>query len=372
MSQLFTPIELRGVRLRNRVVIAPMHQYAADQGHVTDWTMMNAGRFASGGAGLFFVESTKVERRGAGTVGDLGLWDDRFIPGMTRLADFIRQCGAVPGIQIGHSGRKAKRHRPWEGGHALSGPAADDPDWRIVGPSAIAQGNGYETPEAPDTEGVRAIIANFVAAAERALKAGFEVLEIHAAHGYLINQFLSDIANQRSDEFGGSFENRTRFLCETVEGVRRIWPDDKPLFVRLSVEDHAGWTLEDSIALTRRLKDLGVDVVDCSSGGIGRPPGGGPLEEGYQVPYAAALKRETGIMSMAVGLIFDATYAEEILQTGLADLIAVGRGVQDDPNWPFHAAQTLGEPAPFDLLPDQQRYWLTNRAKRGWEGRSRG
>ncbi|OWU84300.1 hypothetical protein ATO6_14875 [Oceanicola sp. 22II-s10i] len=366
MSKLFTPIDLRGVRLRNRIVIPPMHQYAADDGHVSDWTMMNAGRFAAGGPGLFFVESTKVERRGAGTVGDLGLWDDKFVPGMTRLASFIRRCGAVPGIQLGHSGRKAKRFRPWEGGHALTGPEAEDPTWRIVGPSAIAQGNGYETPEAPDTEGVRQMVANWVAAAVRARDAGFDVLEIHGAHGYLVNQFLSDVANQRTDEYGGSFENRTRFLCEIVEGVRGIWPDDKPLFVRLSVEDHANWTVEDSIALSKRLKELGVDVVDCSSGGIGRTQGGPPLEVGYQVPYASALKREAGIMTMAVGLIFDPEHAEEILQTGDADLIAVGRGVQNEPNWPFHAAVALGEEAPFDLLPDQQKYWLANRAKRGW------
>lgn len=366
MSKLFTPIDLRGVRLRNRVVIPPMHQYAADDGHVSDWTMMNAGRFAAGGAGLFFVESTKVERRGCGTVGDLGLWDDSFVPGMKRLADFVRRCGAVPGIQLGHSGRKAKRFRPWEGGHALTGPEAEDPTWRIVGPSAIAQGNGYETPEAPDTEGVREMIANWVSAARRAHEAGFDVLEIHAAHGYLINQFLSDVANQRTDEYGGSFENRTRFLREVVEGTRRVWPEDKPLFVRLSVEDHANWTVEDSIALSKQLAELGVDVIDCSSGGIGRTAGGAPLQVGYQVPYAAALRREAGIMTMAVGLIFDPHYAEEILQSGEADLIAVGRGVQNEPNWPFQAAVALGEEAPFDLLPDQQRYWLANRAKRGW------
>ena len=366
MSQLFTPIDLRGVRLRNRIVVAPMHQYSADRGHVTEWTMMNAGRFASGGPGLVFVESTKVERRGCGTVGDLGLWDDAFLPGMTRLADFIRRCGAVPGIQLGHSGRKAKRFRPWEGGHALTGPEAEDPEWRIVGPSAIAQGNGYETPEAPDTEGVREMIAAWVAAAERAHKAGFEVLEIHCAHGYLINQFLSDVANQRTDEFGGSFENRARFLFEVVEGTRRVWPEDKPLFVRLSVEDHGTWTVADSVELSRRLKERGVDVVDCSAGGIGRPPKGGPLEQGYQVPYAAALRREAGIMTMAVGLILEPHHAERILQGGEADLIAVARGFQDDPNWAFHAAQALGEEAPFDLLPDQQKYWLANRAKRGW------
>ncbi len=192
------------------------------------------------------------------------------------------------------------------------------------------------------------------------------MLEIHGAHGYLVNQFLSDVTNQRSDEYGGSFENRTRFLCEIIEGVRKIWPDDKPLFVRLSVEDHANWTVADSIALSKRLADLGVDVIDCSSGGIGRSAGGSPLELGYQVPYAAALRRDAGIKTMAVGLIIDPAHAEQILEAGDADLIAVGREAQNDPNWPFHAAVALGEESPFDLLPDQQRHWLANRAKRGW------
>lgn len=363
MSHLFSPVSLRDIPLKNRVVVPPMHQYAADAGAVTDWTLMNAGRFAAGGAGLVIVESTKVERRGCGTVGDLGIWDDRFIPGLKRLADFIRACGSVPGIQLSHCGRKARRTRPWEGGGALEGPAAGDPEWRIVGASAIAQGPGWAEPEELSTEEVEALTGAWIDAACRADEAGFDVVEIQACHGYLLHQFLSEHANRRSDRYGGSFENRSRLLIEIVRGVRKVWPDGKPLFVRISAIDDAGWTLGKSVSLCRELAAHGVDVIDCSSGGIGAKVNGAPPEPGFQVPYAERIRAETGLMTMAVGLIDDAEFAESILADGRADLVAVGRALLANPQWPLAAAQALGLPRPLKLVPPAQSYWL-----RGWHG----
>ena len=368
-SLLFTPFAIRDIILKNRVVVAPMHQYAAEKGFPTDWHLMNIGRFAAGGAGLVFVESTKVDRRGCGTVGDTGLWDDKFITHFRRLADFIRAHDSVPAIQLGHSGRKARRFRPWEGGAPLTEAPEGCDDWEaweLVAPSALPGGKSDPEPRALSNAEVKDLVGMWGEAARRVAEAGFDILEIHAAHGYLIHQFLSPYANVRNDEYGGSEENRMRFATEVVEAVRAYWPADKPLFMRLSVEDNAGWGPEESVRLAQRVGPMGVDVIDCSSGGMmGSPVVGKDMRPGYnyQVPYAEKLKRESGVMSMAVGMIVHADQAEKILQDGRADLVALAREILYNPNWPMDAARKLGLERDFESVPPQQSYWLAKRAQ---------
>ena len=364
---LFQPISIRHVTLKNRVVVAPMHQYSGVDGYPTDWHLMNAGKFAAGGAGLVIVESTKVERRGCGTVGDLGLWKDDFVPHFARLVDFIRAHGSVPGIQLGHSGRRARLSRPWEGGRPLK-PGPDIPDfdaWELVAPSALSAGEGEPEPRALPNAEVKQLVEAWGQGARRAHEAGFDVLEIHGAHGYLIHQFLSPHSNLRNDEYGGSELNRMRFAIEVVESVRAHWPMHKPLFLRLSVQDDAGWGPDESVRLARIVKPKGVDVIDCSSGGMRGSPvtSAGPVRYGYQVPYADRLRNEGGLMSMAVGLIVHADQAEQILQDGKADLIALARELLYNPNWPMDAAQKLGVDRQFASVPSAQAYWLAKRAQ---------
>jgi 2,4-dienoyl-CoA reductase-like NADH-dependent reductase (Old Yellow Enzyme family) len=367
---LFTPLRLRELTLRNRVVVAPMHQYSALRGFPGDWHVMNAGRYAAGGAGLVILESTKIERRGCGTVGDLGIWDDAYVQPLARIADFVRQCGAAAGIQLGHSGRKARIQRPWEGGRPLQRAAAesagiDDWDaWEPVAPSALPADAGWPLPRELTRAEIRAIAEAWGRAAARAHAAGFDVVEIHGAHGFLIHQFLSPLANQRSDEYGGSEDKRMRFAQEVCACVREHWPPGKPLFLRLSAEDDAGWGPAQSAALAKRVKPMGVDLIDCSSGGIlGKPPAGAASPDyGYQVPYAEKIRNEARIMTMAVGLIVHAEQAEAILQQGRADLIALAREMLYNPNWAMDAAQKLGCDPKFMLLPPPYRYWLERRA----------
>ena len=363
---LFTPMALRALTLKNRVVIAPMHQYSAVKGYATDWHLMNAGRFAAGGAGLVIMESTKVERRGCGTVGDLGIWKDEFIPGLRRCAEFIRRHGAAPGLQLGHSGRKARRLRPWEGGAPLkpSREIDDWEEWELVAPSALSAADGDPEPRALSGAEIGALVQAWGEAARRADEAGFEVLEVHGAHGYLIHEFLSPYSNRRTDAYGGSELNRMRFCIEVVEAVRAKWPTHKPLLLRLSVEDNVGWGPEQSTELARIVKDKDVDVIDCSSGGMTGSPviSAGPVGYGYQVPFAAKLRAEAGIKTMAVGLIVHADQAEAILQRGQADLIAIAREVLYNPNWPMDAAQKLGADRGFASVPSPQAYWLAKRA----------
>jgi 2,4-dienoyl-CoA reductase-like NADH-dependent reductase (Old Yellow Enzyme family) len=367
---LFTPLSIRDVTLRNRVVVPPMHQYSGMKGFPTDWHLMNAGKFAAGGAGLVIIESTKVEQRGCGTIGDLGIWDDIFIEPLKRLANFIRQQNAVPGIQLGHSGRKARAFRPWEGGGPLQrAPEIDDWDaWTPVAPSAIAHSEKWPIPRALERHEVKDLVQAFGEAARRVQEAGFGVLELHGAHGYLVHEFLSERSNQRTDEYGGSEENRMRFLIEVTEAVRAHWPARKPLFVRLSVEDHAGIGPEQSVRLVKILKAKGVDVVDCSSGGITdvAPVQGGEIKYNYQVPLAEYVRKHAEIMTMAVGLIIHGDQAEQILQNGKADLVAIGREILNNPNWPMDAALKLGAEGSFRNVPPQFGYWLSTRAKRGF------
>ena len=367
---LFTSMRLRELTLKNRVVVAPMHQYSGVKGFATDWHLMNAGRYAAGGAGLVILESTKIERRGCGTIGDLGLWDDAFVPQLARIADFVHQCGAAVGIQLGHSGRKARIQRPWEGGRPLERAAAlaagveDWEAWELVAPSPVPADEGSPVPRALAREEIRAIAEAWGRAAARAHAAGFDVAEIHGAHGFLIHEFLSPLANQRDDEYGGSEAKRMRFALEVCECVRAHWPPGKPLFLRLSAEDDAGWSPDQSVALARLVKPMGVDVIDCSSGGIlGKAPAGAAKPAyGYQVPYAERIKKDGGIMTMAVGLIVQAEQAERILQEGRADLIALAREMLYNPNWAMDAAQKLGCDAKFMLVPPPYRYWLERRA----------
>jgi 2,4-dienoyl-CoA reductase-like NADH-dependent reductase (Old Yellow Enzyme family) len=362
--RLFTPLQIRGLALRNRVVTAPMHQYSGVKGFATDWHVMNAGRYAAGGAGLVFVESTKVERRGCGTVGDLGLWDDAFVPNLARIVDLVHACKAAVGIQLGHSGRKARMYRPWEGGKPLArSPEIEDWDaWELVGPSAIAFDDATPAPRALGLSEVQGIAEAWGRAAARAHRAGFDVVEIHGAHGYLLHEFLSPASNQRTDAYGGSAEKRMRFAVEVCEAVRANWPQDKPLFLRLSCEDDAGWGPADCVALARVLKPRGVDVIDCSSGGlIPKSPALKPAY-GYQVPYAEQIRREAGIMTMAVGLIVHAQQAEEILAAEKADLVALAREMLYNPSWAMDAAQKLGADASFALAPPPYGWWLERRA----------
>jgi 2,4-dienoyl-CoA reductase-like NADH-dependent reductase (Old Yellow Enzyme family) len=362
---LFTPLALRGLTLKNRVVVAPMHQYAAHGGVASDWHLVNAGRWAMGGAGLVIMESTKIERRGCGTVGDLGLWDDGFVPPLARIVEFVHGCGAAIGIQLGHSGRKSRVGRPWEGGKPLvrSADIADWDDWELVAPSALAADAASPVPRALTVAEIRDTVEAWGRAARRADAAGFDVVEIHGAHGFLIHQFLSPMANQRTDAYGGSDANRMRFAIEVAECVRANWPAGKPLFVRLSVDDDAGWSPAHSVALARELKRCGVDVIDCSGGGmLARPVSSTPIGYGYQVPFSRAIRREGGVASMAVGLIVHAEQAEAILQAGDADLIALAREMLYNPNWALDAARRLGADGDFGLVPPAAGWWLAKRA----------
>lgn len=364
---LFAPLTLRDVTLKNRIVAAPMWQYAGESGVPTDWHLVQLGRLAAGGAGLVFQEGTGVERRGCGTTGDLGLWEDSFIEPLRRLVDQVRANGAVPAIQLMHAGRKARQPRPWEGTGALARNEAitDWDNWDVIAPSAIAQGPGYTVPRAMTLKDIHAVTEAWVAAARRAAQAGYEVLEIHGAHGYLLHQFLSAAANQRGDAYGGSFDNRCRLLLEVVDAVRAAWPAGRPMFVRLSCVDEQGWTLEDSLVLAHRLRALGVDVIDCSSGGIGATSAlvmQRQLTHGYQVPYARALRRECGVATMAVGLITQAEHAQRIVAEGDADLVALARELLYNPNWPLDAARKLGVDPGFTQLPPRMGYWLARRA----------
>ena len=353
-----------------------MHQYSAYQGFAGDWHLMNAGRYAAGGAGLVFVESTKVLRSGSGTVGDLALWDDKFIPGVKRIASFIKSCGASAAIQLGHSGRKARRTRPWEGDKPLQGTEEEVYDWdawSLIAPSALPADDVSPMPDAIKGEDIPNIVKAFAEAADRAEECGFDVLEIHAAHGYLLHQFLSTASNNRTDQYGGSLSNRMRLTLEVTKAARAVWPAHKPLFVRLSCEDWAGWSLEDSVTLAIELKATGVDVIDCSAGGLIWPPASAAAnfyKPGYQVHYAERIRRETGVMTMAVGNIITGRQAEKILSSGQADLTAVAREAMNNPNWAIDAAHELDLQPDFASLPLPYGFWLEKQASRRFKNRS--
>jgi 2,4-dienoyl-CoA reductase-like NADH-dependent reductase (Old Yellow Enzyme family) len=356
MSLLFSPFSLRGVTLRNRIGMSPMCQYSCEarDGHATGWHGPHYAARAAGGCGLVIVEATAVEARGRISPQDLGLWEDAQIAPLAEVAAMIRAHGAVAGIQLAHAGRKAGTFRPWEGG----GPLPDADSWMPVAPSALPYHDGYRTPESLPTDEIPALVEAFAHAARRADAAGFDWLELHAAHGYLLHSFLSPVTNQREDAYGGSFERRIRLICEVVEAVRPVWPAGKPLTVRLSVTDWLddGWRIEDSIALTRRLKPLGVDLIDCSSGGI-RPKVSVRTGPGYHLPFAHAIRAQTGVPSAAVGYITTPQQAEAALAADDADVILLGRQLLREPYWPLRAAAELDGDAGA-LMPPQYRWAL--------------
>ena len=359
MPLLFTPYQMRELTIRNRIVVAPMLQMAAKEGYATAWHHVHVGRFAIGGVGMIMMESTKVEKRGRGTPGDLGLWDDCFVPELAKIVDFSHQHGVAIGIQLGHTGRK----------RFLNNDMPDDPAFNdVVAPSAIAHSPNRPTPRALELSEIPGVIEAFAAAARRANEAGFDTVELHGAHGYLLHSFLSPHANQRTDKYGGSDANRMRLMLEATEAVRAVLPSEKPLFMRLSCEDQAGVGLEQIIPLCRELKALGVDVIDCSSGGMRDDmrdiPGVEPDSYGYQVRYSEPIRKEAGIATMAVGHIIHPLQAEQILQNGQADLIALGRELLYNPNWAIDAAQKLGVDPGFELVPENIRGPMASRKRR--------
>lgn len=341
-TKLFSPLALRAVTLRNRIAVSPMCQYSAHSGYADDWHLVHYGSRAVGGAGLILVEATAVRPEGRITPDDLGLWDDGHIPKLRRITSFIEAQGCAAGIQLAHAGRKGSISSEWKGGGRYL--PAQDGGWHTVGPSAIPFSDGMPAPRALTDQEVRLVASDFTAAARRAVEAGFRVVEIHAAHGYLLHEFLSPLSNNRTDEYGGGFENRVRLLLETVEGVRNAIPDSLPLLVRISATDWAdgGWDVDQSVKLAGLLQQHGVDLIDVSGGGL-VPYAVIPVEPGYQVPFAARIRKETGLRTGAVGLITEAAQAEAILEAGDADLILMGRELLRDPYFPLHAAARLYE-----------------------------
>src|SRR5580704_7802224 len=364
---LLTPITLRGLTARNRIVVSPMSQYAAVNGEPTDWHLVHLGKFAMGGAGIVFVEETSVEERARKTYHCPGIYTDAQANAWRRITDFIRSQGALSAIQLGHAGRKVATKAPWDGFAPLteSDAKAGEPPSRGVAPSPIPFKPGAMVPREMDRDDIRHVIAIHVEASSRSVDAGFDICEVHGAHGYIIQQFLSPITNKRQDAYGGDLEGRMRFALELIEAVRESWPKDRPLFFRASCVDGKGgaWELEDTIALARELKERGVDIIDCSSGGIEGPLTLSvvPRVPGYHVPFAERIRREADIPTMAVGLITDPKQAEGYLQEGRCDLIALAREMMWDPNWPVHAAQTLGGADPLALLPQSYAWWLRRR-----------
>ena len=338
---LFQPLTVRSVTLRNRIGVSPMCQYSAEDGVANEWHFVHLGSRAVGGAGLVMVEATAVAPEGRITPGCLGLWSDKHIEPLARIAKFVKSHGAVAGIQIAHAGRKASADLPWKGGAHLS--EAQD-GWETIAPSAIPFGGDLpKVPRAMTEADIARVQNDFVEAAKRALAAGFEWLELHAAHGYLFNEFLSPLANHRTDKYGGSFENRIRLLLDTTRAVRKVWPDKLPLAVRISAIDWMpnGWQIEDSIALAKSLKAEGVDLMDCSSGGV-VPDAKITVKPGYQVPFAENIRNGANIATAAVGFITEPKQADDIVRNGQADLVLLARQMLVDPYWPAHAAKTLG------------------------------
>jgi 2,4-dienoyl-CoA reductase-like NADH-dependent reductase (Old Yellow Enzyme family) len=336
---LFSPLTIQSITLRNRIAVSPMCQYSSEDGFATDWHLAHLGSRAVGGAALVMVEATAVEARGRITPGDMGLWKDEHIAMLSRIASFVKSQGAVAGIQIAHAGRKASCSKPWEGGKVLPESIGG---WQCVAPSATPFNDGDPAPKALSTPEIAALVNAFVEMAVRAHKAGFEILEIHGAHGYLIHEFLSPLSNTRNDEYGGAFENRIRFALEVTDAVRAVWPKHLPLFMRISATDwvDGGWNESESIRLAAILKSKGVDLIDCSSGAM-VPYAKIPNTPGYQVPFAESIRRDAAILTGAVGLITEAKQADDIIRTGKADIVLLARAMLRDPYWPLHAAQEL-------------------------------
>ena len=345
---LLSPLTIRGVEFRNRIVMAPMCQYSAQDGMANDWHLVHLGSRASGGTSLIIVEATAVAAEGRISPGDLGIWSDEHIAPLARIASFVESQGAVAGIQLAHAGRKASCALPWQGGTPL---APDDPAaWPVVAPSAVPFREGATPPLELDHAGIDAVVQAFENAARRALQAGFRVIEIHAAHGYLLHEFLSPLSNHRKDEYGGSLENRMRLLLRVATQLRALMPQELPLFVRISATDWAegGWDIEQSVELSRHLKQVGVDLVDVSSGGT-LPSVRIPVGRGYQVPFAQRIREEAGVSTGAVGLITDHEHADEIITSGHADLVFLGRELLREPYWALKAQHAMAQEPSWPL-----------------------
>jgi 2,4-dienoyl-CoA reductase-like NADH-dependent reductase (Old Yellow Enzyme family) len=345
---LFSPLQIKGITLKNRIVVSPMCQYSATDGFVDDWHFVHLGSRAVGGAGLIITEAMSVSPEGRISAGDLGLWKDEHIAPIRRITDFIHQQGSVAGVQLAHAGYKASSAEPWLGGKYVS---TEEGGWQPVSPSATLLTDQKTYSKELTKIDIEQIIEDFKLAAKRAIEAGFKVIEIHAAHGYLLNEFLSPVANKRTDEFGGSFDNRSRTLMMVIEAVKEVVPAETPLFVRISASDWRadGWNIEDSVRLSVILKEIGVDLIDCSSGGFVAPKEI-PIAPNYQVPFAEEIKVKVGIKTGAVGLITSAEQANEIIRSGKADLVFLARESLRNPYFPQNAAQELG----FDIeLPNQ-------------------
>ncbi|UOQ97791.1 NADH:flavin oxidoreductase/NADH oxidase [Hymenobacter sp. 5317J-9] len=345
MIKLFEPLALRGVTLKNRIVVSPMCQYSATDGFANDWHLVHLGSRAVGGASLIIQEATAVSPEGRISPEDLGIWTDEHVPMLRRINDFIVAQGSVPGIQLAHAGRKASTYAPWRGEGAV--PEAEG-GWPVVGPGPDAFADNYPQPHALDAQGIQKVIADFRAAALRCVAAGYQVIELHAAHGYLLHQFLSPLSNRRTDEYGGSFENRIRLLLDVVAATREVWPEELPLIVRISATDwvEGGWNADDAVQLAAVLKTRGVDLIDCSTGG-NVPKAPIPVGPGYQVQFAERIKAEAGIRTGAVGLITNPAEAEAILANGQADLVLLAREFLREPYFPLFAAHELGAEMPW-------------------------
>jgi 2,4-dienoyl-CoA reductase-like NADH-dependent reductase (Old Yellow Enzyme family) len=372
LTKLNTPLTIRGVTLKNRMVVSPMCNYSAHDGLTNDWHLVTLGRYAQGGAGMVFAEATAVQADGRITHGDTGLWRDGQIAGMARIAAFIKDQGSVAAIQLGHAGRKASMARPWYGNGPLTQGDTDRGDlyWQTKAPSAIPVAADWPPPLAMSLADIEQLRTDFKSAALRSIQAGFEVLEMHCAHGYLLHSFLSPLSNFRQDAYGGSLENRMRLIVEIAQDLRSVVPASMPLFARLSAVDDldGGWTIEDSVQLSKVLRLAGIDMIDCSSGGIlGSASGASPVvpktprSPGFQVPWAAQIKREAQIQTMAVGLILTPQLAADVIDSGDADLVAIAREALDNPNWPLHALRTLGLDEQYAHWPKQAGWWLNVR-----------
>jgi 2,4-dienoyl-CoA reductase-like NADH-dependent reductase (Old Yellow Enzyme family) len=365
VPELLTPYTVRGLTLKNRIVVSPMCQYSAIDGMVTDWHLVHLGRFAIGGAALVFVEATGVEARGRISPGDVGIYTDEQARALSRIAEFLKANGSAAGIQLAHAGRKASTRRPWEGRAQLTedDAAKGEAPWETIAPSALQFADDYPLPKAMSTADMGEVIVAFREAAIRADNAGFDVVEVHGAHGYLLHEFLSPLSNHRTDDYGGSLENRMRFPLEVIETVRAVWPEHKPLFLRLSSTDYVegGLTIEDTVQIAKAAKALGVDVVDCSSGGNVNAPI--ELFPGYQVQFAQRVKAEAGVNTMAVGLILDAQLAQSIVAEGKADLVALARPALDDPNFALHAVHTLTGETDYAFAPTPAKSGLDRLAQ---------
>jgi len=351
MAHLFEPLKLRGVEFANRIVVSPMCQYSCTDGFANDWHFVHLGSRAVGHAAAVIAEATAITADSRISPQDLGIWTDAHVEPLRRAFSFIAEQGSVPGIQLAHAGRKASTNQPWNGGKPIT-PAQGG--WTpIFGPSAVAFNDGYQVPQALSVVEIGSIVDAFAAAAQRAQAAGAKLIELHSAHGYLLHSFLSPLSNQRTDQYGGSFTNRIRIVCEVVAAVRKVWPEQFPLWVRISATDwvEGGWTVEESVELARTLKPLGVDLIDCSSGGnVARVKI--PVGAGYQVAFAEKIRREAGVPTAAVGMITDPAQADQIIRSGQADVVVLARQFLRDPYWPLLAAHALGQdiqwPAQYD------------------------